>query len=293
MSTPQPPVPISPFERIRHEDDAGEYWSARELAALLDYTEWRNFERVIKKAMIACQKSGQQVSDHFVDVNKVTEHGKHGKYTVKDYHLSRYACYLVIENADPEKEIVALGQTYFAIRTRHDEIEQERIELEQRLRERAKLVKIRRNVYGRAKFVFGIEASEDFETFVNHGYQGLYQETKQGINERKGLPSTENPANYMGVMETAANGFMEAMTDEMMKVAPETTKETAYEIHGRAGFVTREAMIQMGVPTPEHLPTPKLSIKEAQRRLKRIKQVEEEDRMGLWAQFLNEEDESE
>ena len=116
------PAPISPFDSIRHADDSGEYWSGRELAVLLEYTEWRNFEKVVKKAIKACQNSQQQVSDHFVDINKMVDIGSGTQRSIRDYHLSRYACYLVVQNADPEKEIVALGQTYFTIRTRRNEL---------------------------------------------------------------------------------------------------------------------------------------------------------------------------
>jgi DNA-damage-inducible protein D len=112
---------ISPFNQIRHEDAQGEYCLARELAMILDYALWQNFERVIKKAMAACEGSGQNISANFIDVNKVTAAGKHGNYPVHDYRLTRYACYLIAQNADSSKEIVALAQTYFAMMTREQE----------------------------------------------------------------------------------------------------------------------------------------------------------------------------
>lgn len=142
---PEQPLsaPISPFEQIKHSDAASNYWSARELAAILGYSEWRNFEKAVKKAMTACKKSGQQVADHFVEVNKMVELGSGAQRAIRDHHLSRYACYLVVENADPSKEIVALGQTYFAIRTRLDEIAQETEEARQRVNITARWLSIR------------------------------------------------------------------------------------------------------------------------------------------------------
>ncbi len=122
MSGATLPMPISPFERIRHQDEAGEYWSARELMTILEYALWQNFARVVKKAMTACESSGHQVSDHFIDVNKAITGGHGAVQQVKDYHLTRYACYLIAQNADPDKEIVAQAQTYFAVQTRRQEL---------------------------------------------------------------------------------------------------------------------------------------------------------------------------
>jgi DNA-damage-inducible protein D len=206
-----PPAPISPFERIRHQDDVGEYWSARELAALLDYADWRNFEKVIKKAMTACEGSRQQISDHFVAVNKMVELGSGSKRKVKDYQLSRYACYLIVENADPNKEIVALGQTYFAIRTRRDELADDRDEARKRVEEREKLKRYHRVLY-RAARAAGVITPEDFAIFEDHGYH----ETVAQIAERKGLKPGQHISDHMGAVELAANGLRAALAAEVI-----------------------------------------------------------------------------
>lgn len=286
------PAPISPFEQIKHSDDAGEYWSARELSALLDYSDWRNFEKAIKRAMTACKTSGQQVSDHFVGSTDMILLGKGGQRSLKDYHLSRYACYLVVENADPDKEKVALGQTYFAIRTRRDEIaqnerdkrNQELEELHRRIVEREKLKKYHKSMYKVAQ-IAGVTSPQDFAIFEDHGYLGLYHEKAEQIIERKGLKPSANPSDYMGVVELAANGFRAALTSEMLVVEDAQGKDVANATHYRAGGIVRRAMEEAGVPTPEKLPTPIQSIQQAKRELARQQQIEVEDRLGLWVQI--------
>ena len=285
------PAPMSPFDSIRHADDSGEYWSARELAVLLEYTEWRNFEKVIKKAIKACQNSQQQVSDHFVDINKMIETGKGAHRTISDYHLSRYACYLVVQNADPEKEIVALGQTYFTIRTRRDELNDDQSikELKGRIIERDKLRRRHKELYAAAQYA-GITDPRDFATFENHGYQGLYHETHEQIAERKGLPDTANISDYMGALEEAANGFRAAMATEVIRREHILGTEAANITHYKAGTAVRKAMKEAGVMMPEKLPNAP-HIREARRAVKRQEQIEAEDKLGLWAHLEEGKDE--
>ena len=287
------PAPMSPFDSIRHADDSGEYWSARELAVLLEYTEWRNFEKVVKKAIKACQNSQQQVSDHFVDINKMVDIGSGTQRSIRDYHLSRYACYLVVQNADPEKEIVALGQTYFTIRTRRDELATERQSIEElraRITERERLRKRHKDLYAAAASA-GITDPLEFATFENHGYRGLYDgETREDIAERKGLPLTANISDYMDALEEGANSFRALMATEMIRRDGTQGTTAANQTHYIAGSAVRKAMKDAGVPMPEKLPnTP--HIREARRALKRQEQIEAEDRLGLWAQLEAGEDE--
>ncbi len=290
MSDTTPQAPQSQFDAIRHSDESGEYWSARELAKLLTYTEWRNFEKVIKKAIKACQSSNRQVADHFVDTNKVITGGKGNKQTVTDYQLSRYACYLIVQNADPEKEIVALGQTYFAIRTRHDELEEQqqtqldamryRVELRQQLKQRHKTLKA-------AAHDAGVITGADFATFENHGYQGLYNGlTAQGIAETMGVPPG-HISDHMGELALSANIFRAALGSHMLKQRKVKDKGTANATHYEAGKHVRETMKAAGVPMPEELPA-EPHIKEIEQAIKRQEQIEAEDRLGLWGQSEDE-----
>src|SRR3989338_3688110 len=165
---------ISPFERIRRTNEAGnEYWSSRDFSQVLGYTDYRNFEQVVQKARMACFNSGQRIEDHFVDITEMIEIGKGGQREVKAILLSRYACYLAIQNADPTKDIVALGQTYFAVQTRKQELSDQVIEDDRRLllRDEIKIHNIR--LAETAKRA-GVISSMDYAIFQNHGYMGLY-----------------------------------------------------------------------------------------------------------------------
>jgi DNA-damage-inducible protein D len=274
---------ISPFDAIKHHDKRGDHWSARELSVLLGYkpNAWHNFESVIAQAMEACRGSGQDVDAHFERVETQSPTASR-RYTVKDVHLSRYGAYLVVQNADPSKEVVALGQTYFAVRTRQDELTSEREEMRQRIVEREKLARYRRALYKTAR-AHGVITPLDFAVFENHGNQGLYHETAEEILQRKELRPTDNPADYMGVLETAANGFRVALANELLTTQPSVGKDRANSTHERAGAAVRKTMEEMGVPTPERLPTPAQSIQQVRLDLARQKRIEEEDRLGLWA----------
>ncbi len=196
---------LSPFEAIRREDEDGhEYWSARDLAKILGYTDWRNFLSAIQKAKESCKQSGQAISDHFVETNKMVNIGSGAKRKQVDYLLSRYACYLIVQNADPNKPIVALGQTYFAVQTRRQEIADELAALPEdhlRLLRRSQL-----SVYNaqlaEAAHHSGVIEPIDFAIFQDHGYMGLYGGLKaQDIHERKGLKKNQEILDYMGSNE--------------------------------------------------------------------------------------------
>jgi len=285
MSDMIPVAPQSQFDSIKHIDESGEYWSARELAKLLDYTEWRNFEKVIKKAIKACQGSNRQASDHFVDINKVITGGKGSKQTVTDYHLSRYACYLIVQNADPEKDIVAMGQTYFAIRTRRDELAEQpnieamkhRVELRQRLKQHNKTLR-------EAARDAGVMTGDDFAIFENHGYQGLYNGlTAQDIATTMGVPPGKI-SDHMGELALSANDFRATLGAYMLKQRKIKDRATANATHYEAGKHVRKTMKAAGVPMPEELPA-EPHIKKIEQAIKRQEQIEAEDRLGLWAQM--------
>ncbi|MCL2303138.1 MAG: DNA damage-inducible protein D [Lentimicrobiaceae bacterium] len=210
------------FEQIKHTDEAGnEYWIARELAPILEYTEWRNFSKVIDRAMLACKNSGFDISDQFVDLNKLIEHGKGGKRKVIDYKLSRYACYLIVQNGDPRKEIIATGQTYFAIQTRRQEV----ADYFNQLDEENKRLVIRGDIkqwnqmLAEAAHNAGVITEEEFAQFQNAGYMGLYGgETVQDIHYRKRLSSKQKILDYMNSHELIANLFRISLAEEKIRM---------------------------------------------------------------------------
>jgi len=195
------------FENIKHFDEIGnEYWEARELMPLLEYSKWENFHKVIKRAMIACETSNNNVNDHFPEFRKPIVGGKGNIQNVIDYHLSRYACYLIVQNANPRKKSVALGQTYFAIQTR----KQEMTELEySKLSEDEKRLYTRILVNNKNKYLFKTAKEADvknFGKFNNFGYKGLYNgETAQQIAKRKNIKENEDILDYMGSEELGGN----------------------------------------------------------------------------------------
>jgi DNA-damage-inducible protein D len=214
------PVPgaISPFERIRRTNAAGvEYWSSRDFASVLGYSDYRNFEQVIGKARLSCFNSGQRVDDHFVEITEMVAIGSSAQRSVSTVLLSRYACYLIVQNADPAKEIVALGQTYFAVQTRRQELADRATEEERRLllREEIKLHNVR--LAGTARDA-GVVEAKDYAIFQNHGYQGLYGGlTAQDIHRRKGLKKSQQILDHMGSTELAANLFRATQTEEKLR----------------------------------------------------------------------------
>ena len=209
---------ISPFERIKRASDAGvEYWSSRDFAEVLGYGDYRNFEGVIEKAKLSCFNSGHRIEDHFVDVTEMIEIGKGGQRPVKTVLLSRYACYLAIQNADPKKEIVAQGQTYFAIQTRRQELGDERIEEERRLLLREEMRRHNVQLADAAKGA-GVVKPIDYAVFQNHGYTGLYGGLKmEDIHRRKRLKKTEKILDHMGRRELAANLFRATQAEEKLR----------------------------------------------------------------------------
>ena len=254
------------FEEIKQIDKNGnEFWHARALAKLLDYTDFRNFTKVIDKAKEACINSGFDVNDHIVEVNEEITHGKGAKNSYPSFALSRYACYLVVQNADPSKPVVASGQTYFAIQTRRQELQND--EAFAQLREDEKRVFLRNELKEHNKQlvetaqVAGVETDLDFAIFQNHGYKGLYGGLDaKGIHEKKGLKKSHKILDYMGSTELAANLFRATQTEEKLKRDNIQGKTKANQTHYEVGKKVRETIVELGGTMPEDLPTPKESV---------------------------------
>ena len=295
---PQPslaPSHISPFERIRQVDGEREFWSARDLADVLGYTQWRNFEQAINRAVRACRTSGQDPADHFAEVSKMITIGKGGQRRVKDHQLSRYACYLIIQNADPEKDIVALGQTYFAVQTRRQEVADAEVlaglsEDQRRLYLRGQLADHNRNL-SEAANQSGVVTALDFAIFHDHGYMGLYGGLRaQDIHRRKELKRGQQILDHMGSTELAANLFRATQTEEKLRREQIATKDGANAAHYQVGQVVRRTIQELGGTMPEHLPTPETSIKQLESsERKRRRQVAQGQSMPQLPLFPDEE----
>jgi len=245
----------SSFERIRKVNETGnEYWESRDLAEVLEYTQYRNFEAVIEKAKLACFNSGHRIEDHFADVSKMIEIGKGGRREVDVTLLSRYACYLVIQNADPGKEIVAQGQTYFAVQTRRQELADEHIEENRRIVLREEVRRHNVHLADAAKDA-GVIEPIDYAIFQNHGYMGLYGGLKQeDIHRRKGLKKSQRILDHMGSTELAANLFRATQAEEKLRREEVRGKDAANRTHREVGAKVRQTIRELGGTMPEKLP---------------------------------------
>lgn len=254
------PTPIPVFESIKHLDESGEYWFARELSQILEYVEYRNFVDVMKKAAEACKNSNQQIKDHFVGVTTMVKIGSGAQRQVPDVKLSRYACYLIVQNANPEKEVIALGQTYFAVQTRIQEIQQMeeynalQTEDERRIFLRKELTEHNKHLMSAAKGA-GVIDSIDYAIFQNWGYQGLYGGLdRKGIQRKKGLADSANILDHMGSTELAANLFRATQTEEKLKKDGVKNKIAANKTHYEIGTKVRNTIKEIGGTMPENLP---------------------------------------
>ncbi len=264
--------PIAPFDTIRQIDaDGSDYWSARDLSKLLGYTKWENFVYAITRAKEACENSGQAASDHFPESRKMIKAGRGAQRRIEDYHLTRYACYLIVQNADPEKPIVALGQTYFAVQTRRQEIADELAlstlpEDQKRLIYRSEMAVLNTRLAEAARYA-GVIKPDDFATFQDHGYMGLYGGLRENdIHARKGLTSdTQHILDYMGSDELAANAFRASLARQKLETEQVKDKHTANQTHHQVGGIVRKAIAEAGGTMPEDLPTPEKSIQELAR----------------------------
>lgn len=251
------PIPVT-FESIRRTDpDGQDFWSARDLMPVLEYTKWQNFKTALNKAKIACQNSGYDPDDHFIQAVKMVSIGSDAKREVEDLHLSRYACYLIIQNADPSKEVIALGQSYFAIQARRQEMADKNSQLsedQQRLLLRQQMKQQNKDLTSAARRA-GVITGSDFATFQNHGYQGLYNGlTNQDIKAKRNLKKSQNILDHMSATELAANLFRSTQAEEKLRRDRIQGKDAANEVHYQAGKVVRKAIQELGGTMPEDLP---------------------------------------
>ena len=251
----------SVFEDIKHVNEySQEFWCARELQIALEYKQWRRFQNVIEKAKESCINSGNSVEDHFADVGKIVEAGAASK-DIGDIQLSRYACYLIVMNGDPRKEVIALGQTYFAVKTSQQEL----IEDCDNLSEDRKRLAIRKEA--------GVESNLDYAIFQNYGYQGLYGGLgAKEIHARKELKKSQKILDHMGSTELAANLFRATQTEEKLRRENIQGKQAANNTHYEVGKKVRQTIAELGGTMPEDLPTPEKSIKQIEKEQKKLEQ---------------------
>ena len=275
MSDPLPaPAATSTFERIKRINAEGqESWSARDLARVLEYLNFRNFQPVIEKAKEACAKSGHAVNDHFAEMRNMVGIGSGAQREMEDWTLSRYACYLVIQNADPGKPLVALGQSYFAVQTRRQELADDEALKEDKMRLllRAEMKKHNKNLAGVAKQA-GVIQPLDYAIFMDHGYRGLYGGLgMRDIRERKRLKPREHVLDHMGSTELAANLFRATQTEEKLRRENVRNKDHANRIHNEVGRKVRKTIHELGGTMPENLRVAESIKKVESREKKRLK----------------------
>lgn len=257
------------FESIKHIDENGEeFWYARELQIALEYGQWRRFNEVIERARISCENSQVSVHEHFADIGKSSPMPNGGERIINDYKLSRYACYLIVQNSDPRKKVIALGQTYFAVKTRQQEL----IENFDDLTEDKKRLAIRNEMIAHNKSLAeaaqmaGVETARDYAIFQNKGYQGLYGGLgAKEIHERKGLKKSQKILDHMGSTELAANLFRATQTDEKLRRENIVGKTAANQAHYEVGKKVRQTITELGGTMPEDLPTPSKSIQQIEK----------------------------
>ena len=255
------------FENIKHIDELGnEYWNARELMKVLEYKEWRKFNKAIQKAQEACNGSNYSVLDHFVFKDKMVNIGSNTTRKIQDYKLSRYACYLIVQNCNPRIKIIALAQTYFAIQTRKMEIQEKEYS---KLTEDEKRL-YQRNLTKKGNYSLNQVAKKsgvkNFDKFHNYGYRGLYNElTADDIAKRKGLRYREDILDNMGSDELIINLFRISQTEQKLQKDNIKTENNANITHYKVGSKIRDTIKELGGILPEDLPTPNKSLKQIEK----------------------------
>ncbi len=255
------------FEDIKHIDENNiEFWYARELMPILQYSNWQNFEKIIDKAKISCENSDISIFEHFTDVSKLSKRANNAEVEIKDYKLTRYACYLIAQNGDSRKKVIALAQTYFAVQTRKQEIS----EIEYSMLTEDEKRFYQRNLTRKGNYSLNQAAKnagvKNFDKFHNAGYKGLYNgETADDIAKRKGLRYREDILDNMGSEELAANLFRITQTESRLKKDNIQGEKQANKTHYKIGKNIREVIAKNGGTMPEDLPTPKKSLKQLEK----------------------------
>lgn len=262
------------FENIKHVNEYGqEFWYARELQVALEYQRWDKFNNVLERAISACQESGNIVEDHFSHVGKMVNLGSGSHREVDDFMLSRYACYLIVMNGDPRKKVIAIGQTYFAVKTRQQELVENYDELsedQKRLAIRSEMKRHNKQLADAAHDA-GVETPLEYAIFQNYGYQGLYGGlSAKDIQQKKGLKKGDNILDHMGSTELAANLFRATQTEEKLRREQIQGKELANSVHYQVGRKVRQTIKELGGTMPEDLPTPPKSIKQIEKEQKKL-----------------------
>lgn len=258
------------FENIKqHDSDGNEYWLARQLSKVLEYSQYRHFLPVLERAREACRNSGQAVTDHMEDILTMVDIGSGAQREVEDVRLSRYACYLIVQNGDPSKPVIANGQTYFALQTRRQELADD--EKFARLSEDEKRIAIRNELAAHNKHLAaaakdaGVDSPLDYAIFQDHGYKGLYGGLgAKEIHSRKGLKKSQKILDHMGSTELAANLFRATQTEEKLRRDGVSDKSQANRTHQDVGRKVRQTIQDLGGTMPENLPVPDSSIQQLQ-----------------------------
>lgn len=262
------------FDAIRRIDTNGtEFWTSRDLANVLEYHDYRNFISVVKKAKEACKNSQQEEQNHFVDFTEMVPIGSGANRQIDNIALTRYACYLIVQNGDPSKAVIAMGQTYFAIQTRRQEVADSFTQLtedQKRLSIRQEMAEHNKSLVAAAQDA-GVTTPPEFAVFQDHGYKGLYGGlSARNIHSRKGLKPSQKILDHMGSTELAANLFRATQTEEKLRREQVTGKSSANFAHYEVGSKVRQTIKEIGGAMPEDLPTPDKSIKQIEREQKKL-----------------------